>query len=136
MTRSRIRIRQIIVALAAALGAVTATHADDHPDLSLAVRQGNLAAVRAIVEKNATLATTADGSGLTPLHAAAFDGSEEVARLLIAHGADIEAGESDGRSARDLAEHRSASIDRMLAAKGARTGLAAFPSLTGPYLDQ
>jgi len=301
MMRSHTQTGRIVLALAVALGAATATHADDRADLSLAIRQGNLAAVRAIVEKNATLVTTADGSGftplhiaatagqveiigfllgrgadieartlggqtplfqtvpfvgreafsyllgkganinardsqgnsilqfalswrrpamvdlilgrgfavsvqgvaaqdmldeaantgieslvtalvskgvvpdtgrrhgttllhsaarggsarlaeqllkqgapidvrddhgLTPLHVAAFYGSEAVAQVLMTHGADIEARGFDGRSARNLAAERSASIERMLAAKGARTVQAAFPSLAGPYLDQ
>jgi ankyrin repeat protein len=85
-------------AAVAAIGAVVAGQADDRADLSLAIRQGNLAAVRSIVEKNPTLVTSADGSGFTPLHIAATAGRVDIIEFLLGRGADLEARTPGGQT--------------------------------------
>jgi ankyrin repeat protein len=84
----------VLVASWAAIAAQT----DDRAALSLAIRQGNLPAVRAIVEKNPTLATTADGAGFTPLHIAATAGRVDIIEFLLGRGADIEARTPGGQT--------------------------------------
>jgi len=72
--------------------------ADDLADLSLAIRQGNRGAARALVEKNPALAKTADGSGVTPLHIAATVGRVDIVTYLLDRGADIEARTAEGQT--------------------------------------
>ncbi len=72
--------------------------ANDREDLSLAIRQGNLAAVRAIVEKNPALVTSADNAGFTPLHIAATAGRVDIVEYLLDRGADIEARTAGGQT--------------------------------------
>jgi ankyrin repeat protein/poly(3-hydroxybutyrate) depolymerase len=71
---------------------------DDRADLSLAIRQGNLAAVRAIVEKNPGLVKSADDSGFTPLHIAATAGHVDIIEHLLDRGADLEARTAGGQT--------------------------------------
>jgi hypothetical protein len=72
----------VVVAMAVALAVITALAVEsgqaDLRDLSLAIRQGNLAAVQALVAKTPALATAADDGGYTPLHIAATAGSVEI----------------------------------------------------------
>ena len=56
-----------------------------------AVRAGDLAAVKRLVDTNPALANLADPAGLTPLHWAATGGSVVIAEYLIAKGADVNA---------------------------------------------
>ncbi|TRM57323.1 ankyrin repeat-containing domain protein, partial [Schizophyllum amplum] len=56
----------------------------------------------------------------TPLHRAAEDGHLELARLLVDHGADIEAQEEEGRTPLHLtAEGGHCEVARFLIDKGA-----------------
>ena len=77
---------------------VPALMADDRTDLSLAIRQGDLDKVRAIVEKSPALVTSADHSGFTPLHIAATAGRVEIIAFLLQRGADIEARTPGGQT--------------------------------------
>jgi ankyrin repeat protein len=60
-----------------------------------AVRAGNVSAVRALLTGDPARANEEDGSGATALHLAAENGHREVVRLLIEHGANVNA--RDGR---------------------------------------
>jgi ankyrin repeat protein/poly(3-hydroxybutyrate) depolymerase len=71
---------------------------DDRADLSLAIRQGNLAAVRSIVERNPGLVKSADDSGFTPLHIAATAGHVDIIEYLLDRGADLEARTAGGQT--------------------------------------
>lgn len=67
--------------------------------LSLAALKAQLEAVRALVDKGADL----NPSGWTPLHYAVFGGGKEVAALLIAKGAKLDARAPNGQTSLILA---------------------------------
>ncbi len=60
-------------------------------DIFDAVKKNDLAAVKAILEKEASLVRAKDSSGNTPLHTAAISGSVPMADLLLSLGAGIDA---------------------------------------------
>ena len=92
----------VVVAMAVAFAVIAAMPAapgqDDLRSLSLAIRQGNLAAVQALVAKTPAFATAADDGGYTPLHIAATAGSVEIIEFLLKHGAAIEARTGGGQT--------------------------------------
>jgi len=98
MTRAVRLIVAIILSLVFMLLLASMSLADDRTDLSLAIRQGNLAAVRRIVEKNPALVTSADDAGFTPLHIAATAGRVDIVDYLLGRGADIEARTAGGQT--------------------------------------
>jgi len=53
-----------------------------------AAKRGDIALVRSMLAGDPDLANVADGSGRTPLHAAAWNGRLDVAKLLLENGAD------------------------------------------------
>jgi len=57
---------------------------------------GDVAAVRKLLEEDATLIAVRDAKNLTPLHVAASRGQSGVAQLLIDHGADVQGPSDDG----------------------------------------
>lgn len=59
--------------------------------IQLASFVGDLSKVKSFVEKGISVSTE-DGSGLTPLHAAASGGQKKVAEYLISEGASVNAG--------------------------------------------
>jgi ankyrin repeat protein len=54
-----------------------------------AVNSGNLAKVRALLQKHSTLVHAKDKEGSTLLHQAAWKGYEDIAKVLIELGADV-----------------------------------------------
>ncbi len=86
------------VGIAAAAAVAAGPQGNDRTDLSLAIRQGNFAAVRAIVEKNPALVKSGDDSGFTPLHIAATAGRVEIVEYLLERGADLEARTAGGQT--------------------------------------
>jgi len=56
-----------------------------------AARDGGLEKVRALLKQNPDLALSKDAEGMTPLHWAAMQGRKDMAELLIANRADINA---------------------------------------------
>ena len=61
-------------------------------DLHAAVKRGDLAVMRRLLEKNPALANArseTDARGTYPLHVAAEAGQEGAARLLLEYGADV-----------------------------------------------
>ncbi len=88
----------IVAALAVLAWLPPAAHAGQLADLSLAIRQGELAAVRRLVEADPSLARTPDEAGFTPLHIAATAGRVEIIDYLLQRGAPIEARTRGGQT--------------------------------------
>ena len=62
------------------------------------VNQGDLAKVQALVKSNPALVFSKDSNGNTPLHLAAAKGYGDVAELLLANHADVNARNNKGES--------------------------------------
>jgi len=63
-------------------------------ELHAAVKRGDLAAIKALLEKNPALANArseTDARGTFPLHVAAQSGQAAAAKLLVDYGADVSA---------------------------------------------
>jgi len=75
------------------------------PDISIhkAAEDGNIEAVKQYLTAGADLNLKKDLFGSTPLHSAALKGRKEVAELLIAKGADVNAKDEFGFTALDRA---------------------------------
>jgi len=71
--------------------AITAQDAQKGPALVAAVKNGDLKAVRALLKQAPDLANYVDKNGFPILMTADSDNQLEIARLLISHGADLEA---------------------------------------------
>lgn len=69
--------------------------------LSIAAREGHLAAVLALLKAKANLQSM--GNGFTPLHFAAMMGHAFVCKALLEHGADVNALDKNGQTALHLA---------------------------------
>ena len=63
----------------------------DYDNLLAAMQSGSLDQVRFLLANNPELVLQRDQLGATPLHHAAFNGQQQMAELLIEHGADINA---------------------------------------------
>jgi ankyrin repeat protein len=75
------------------------------PDIFEAVKGGDVEATRKLLEQDPALLNKPDAAfGATPLHWAALRGHEEIVRLLVASGADINARNRDGEAPRQVAE--------------------------------
>ena len=90
-----------IVSLLLQYGALDA-HVRPTDDLSrqflAAVFLADAARVRSMLGRHPRLATTPDGRGDHPIHHAARNGDREVVRLLIGHGADVNAANTRGHT--------------------------------------
>ena len=86
-----------------------------------AARAGDVAQVRALLDKDAALVNALESAGWTPLHFAAQQGHQELAELLLARGADIHARlkYTGGTPLHVAASTGHASIVALLLAKGA-----------------
>ncbi len=58
-------------------------------DIHAAVREGNLKVVKKLVKKDITIVNTLNAKGHSPLNLAVYNNKEDVARLLIEKGANI-----------------------------------------------
>lgn len=67
---------------------------DQFDRLIEAAKRGNVEDVRAIVESHVELINQRDQLGATALHHAAFGGHRSVVQVLVAHGAEINAADS------------------------------------------
>lgn len=63
-----------------------------------AVFLADVARVRSLLSRHPSLATTVDGCGDQPIHHAARNGDTEIVRLLIEHGADVNAKNTRGHT--------------------------------------
>ena len=88
-----------------------------------AIRDNNLTQIKALLDRNSR-AVVVDDAGVTPLMYAAEVGSVEVMRLLIDHGADVNAQNSFGATALMWSVSDPAKV-RLLLDHGAEVNLAA-----------
>ncbi len=99
---------------------------------------GDAARVRAILQRDPAAVHARSTDGWTPLHLAAFMGHPEVARILLDHGADIEAVATNGIANRPLhaalAGKESPEVLDLLLAKGADVNARAEADVTPLHL--
>ena len=66
-------------------------------EIHVAAQKGKLGKVKALLTGNPDLISSKDRDGMTPLHWAAQEGHKDVAKLLLANGADVNAKDNNGR---------------------------------------
>jgi ankyrin repeat protein len=112
----------------------SACAADDSP-LFEAVKNGDKAAVEALLAKGADV-NAKDKDGCTPLHWAASQGNSNVIKLLLAKGADVNAKDKDGRTPLHWAAspfQANLNIIELLLAKGADVNAKNADGITPLY---
>jgi ankyrin repeat protein len=109
--------------------------------LHVAVQAGQTAVVELLLNDtppgNPASVNVQDYDGYTPLQWACDIGNRDIAALLVAKGADMNARNTVGQTAFNLAGNGGyKEIADLLAQKGADQSPQKFPILTGPYLGQ
>merc|ERR1712195_235815 len=79
---------------------------EQHMDIYLAVREGNLAEARLIISSYPMKVNARDEEMKTPLHKAANKNNVEMAQLLLAAGADVNAKNKDGNTPLNYAANK------------------------------
>ncbi len=104
---------------------------DRWPAIAKALEQGDVARAESLHAESPTSLLTADENGLTPLHVAARDEDESLARWLLLHGADPSALDAAGRSPLHVAlfDRANAGLARLLLTGGAAAGIAVHAAL-------
>jgi ankyrin repeat protein len=100
-----------------------------------AARDGDLAKVQALLEHHPDLVFSKDNDGRTPLHAAAMTGHKDVAELLLAKGADVNARDNHGGTplhAAAMTGHKD--VVELLLAKGANINARRNDGMTSLHL--
>jgi ankyrin repeat protein len=64
----------------------------------MAIREGDLEKVKALLKGNSHLVFSKDDLGVTPLHTAAFWGHKDVVELLLANKAEVNATDKHGQT--------------------------------------
>ena len=78
--------------------------APENATIHEATRVGDVDKVKALLQENPNLVfSTEETAGWTPLQAAAYRGFEDLAELLLAHGADVDEGGSTNNTPLHLA---------------------------------
>jgi acyl-CoA-binding protein len=85
-------------------GALVLSAAELSRDIHHQCQLGDLAAVTALLDAEASLVNARNDAGETPLHVAADAGHERVVEALLARGADAAATEDGGQTALEYAE--------------------------------
>ena len=89
-------------------------------EVVMAARRGDVAAVRSLLEEDASLVRVTDDDQRTPLYFAAGGGSTEVVELLLSHGADVDARDYGNRTPLHAAAMQNRQeVVRILVAAGA-----------------
>ena len=89
------------------------------PDIHEAVEAGNIEAGKQAIAAGKDVNSEDECCGVTPLHYATRWGRKEIAELLIAKGADVNALNNDGLSPLDYAENETFGV---LIDHGAKSG--------------
>jgi hypothetical protein len=90
-----------------------------------AFRGGDLVKVKALLKDNPKVVSSSDLNGWTPLHITAKYGHKDVAELLLAKGAAVNAKADDGETPLDLALAKGHwDVAELLRQHGAATGMA------------
>ena len=97
---SLVRFAAVTLAVLFALPWGTAAFCGEIHDAAL---NGDLAKIRALLKDHPDLVFSKGGNGETPLHVAAANGFVDVAQLLLAQRADVNAQDDDGRTPLHLA---------------------------------
>lgn len=84
----------------------SARQAPPAQDIFDALRKGDVAAVKALVEKTPALVDARDGDGLTPLHHAAAGGNADLVSFLISKGAKLDTADVRAKTPLHLASMR------------------------------
>jgi ankyrin repeat protein/thiol-disulfide isomerase/thioredoxin len=108
---------------------------ESNEDIIDAARQGDIAKLKSILDKDPAMINARDGEAQTALYCTAFGGHKEAVELLIDNGADIEARNNMGYTAL----HAAARADRrevvkLLLAKGANINARSDLGRTCLYL--
>ena len=84
------------------------------PDISIhdAATDGNIEAVKQYLDAGGDVNAVWDVMGTTPLHSAAWNSHKEIAELLIAKGADVNAMSKFGETPLGLADGETADLLR------------------------
>jgi len=98
--RSSIRcLGVIMVAALCMVMPAECSRTDDSSRIHEAAKNGDLAKVTALLNSNPALVFDRDVDGRTPLHLAAKEGHEDIVEMLLAHGAEVNAGDASGDTA-------------------------------------
>jgi len=117
-------VDRLAALLQAEPGVANALAADGFPPLALAAYFGQRAAVELLLAYGATVTTAAaNGSRVTALHAALAGPEPEIARLLVAAGADVNARQQGGYTPlHSVAANGRLALAELLVAAGAEPG--------------
>jgi hypothetical protein len=106
-------------------------------DIIEAVKKGDMAVLRQLLDGNPKLVDEADRYTLRPLHWAALTGQRQAAELLLARGADINRKTRLARTPFNIAvQHNHRDLAELLREKGADPGPWIWPRITGDYLGE
>lgn len=107
------------------------------PDIFEAVKQGDVAAIKKLLDRDPGLVNVADRLTLGPLHWAALKGHREVAELLLARGANINRRTRLGRTPLNIAiQHNHRDMADFLRSRGADPAPWIWPRITGDYVGE
>jgi len=102
-------------------------------NIYIAAQMGNAARITKILEKKPELVNTLNRAGFTPLHYAANGGHVDAAKVLLAHGADVEAERSGGFTPfHDAIVKKHRAVAELLIAHGAKI----HGEMSAAYVDK
>src|SRR5437879_1315079 len=87
-----------VLSVAVALSALAWSSVAFCGEIHDAVDKGEVEMVKALIEKNLEFVNSKGKSDWMPLHYAAYNGSKEIAELLLTHKAEVDAKNEDSRT--------------------------------------